>query len=433
MKKRLRRLLAFGTLALAAGFCAVYGTAQMLSSEQARTTGKATPLLFAKETDARTRKIDFISTRRVCSAAIERRGPYVFNVNPDDVEVRLYTSDETPAKVLPASRTMLRDLMNEGQLRVDLSEVADGEYHLLLCHKKHDCRLPRNWQKPHYIQTLLQSYRSELQREYDRQESIGFRSYSVSFANDSYAFRTLRQELLTESPGVLGGVPSLSVRARSVVQPRASILVRPHRLTEDRSSASPAFESQPSSVAPQLIVAWQMEDLRSSRHLAQAPSPDGCYETASFLTVDLQGHGLKLGSVLDGQYQNLYHDGTMQKVAWPQPQQNAFLAWHDSASGIVAPIDRLAALRAWDSDANGLLDQRDQIPAGLGLWQDLNQDGSLTPDEWRAFADVILSIDLRISRTYQEDHAGNRVEALAQIRMLNGSIRAVAELYPRHF
>lgn len=432
MTKRFR-LISLGALALGFSFSSFYVVSRAVINEQSRVK-PWTRLFFAMEGVPDTaNSFSSISTRRVCSAALSRRGAYVFDVNPEDVEVRLYSSNKADPQVIPSTPHLLRDLMNEGRLKVDLSEVDDGNYQLLLCHKKHACDLPASWKNQNQLRAQLNQYGDELRREYARQEQIGFRHYSQVFEYDSATFRALRQELLTSSRGILGGIPQLTVRSGSIVQPRQSLLVRPHRLTT-RSPQTKTFTNQ-LPVGPQLIVAWKMEDTRAnkSRNRTQAPSPDGCYETASFLTVDLQGRGLRVGSILDGLYQDLYHDGTMQRVAWPQGTHSAFIAWHDAQSGTVVPIDHLTALRAWDSDYNGQLNHQDQLPEQLGLWQDLDQNGSLAAEEWRPFREAIQSIDLHIARTYEEDRAGNRVEAQARIRLQNGSVRAVAELYPRHF
>ncbi|MFM8754616.1 MAG: hypothetical protein ACKODL_07990, partial [Phenylobacterium sp.] len=126
------------------------------------------------------------------------------------------------------------------------------------------------------------------------------------------------------------------------------------------------------------------------------------------IIFDLDGDGLNLTSVTDTSIVVRGEDGELNAVSWAGPTEG-FLAVDRNGDGKIdrmseitftqdkpGAISDLEGLRAWDSNRDGVLDQKDASFGKLLIWVDEDQNGQSKPKELRTLKEVgIASIDLK--------------------------------------
>ncbi|MCA6345608.1 calcium-binding protein [Phenylobacterium sp.] len=135
------------------------------------------------------------------------------------------------------------------------------------------------------------------------------------------------------------------------------------------------------------------------------------------IIFDLDGDGLNLTSVTDTSIVVRGEDGELNAVSWAGPTEG-FLAVDRNGDGKIdrmseitftqdkpGAISDLEGLRTWDTNKDGVLDQKDASFGKLLIWVDEDQNGQSKPKELRTLKEVgIASIDLKGQATgYRSD------------------------------
>lgn len=148
----------------------------------------------------------------------------------------------------------------------------------------------------------------------------------------------------------------------------------------------------------------------------------GNVEEAEPLILDLNGNGLELSDVRDGDGVkfDITGDGVQEKVSWAKAN-DGFLVYDRNKNNVIDSGKELFGdqhgakngfeeLAKFDSDSNGTINDDDEIYSELKVWQDRNQNGYSEESELSSLKDLKISeISLNHDNT-RERIAGNRVE-----------------------
>ncbi|XQF93466.1 hypothetical protein ACOBV9_06135 [Pseudoalteromonas espejiana] len=120
--------------------------------------------------------------------------------------------------------------------------------------------------------------------------------------------------------------------------------------------------------------------------LTNSPPPTGGNDpgTTDPICIDLDGNGLSFISLESSNvYFNISKNGIHNKVSWLAPN-DGFLVLSTLKSGVVTSIEDLVgdsetrgmdALKAIDSNSDGIIDKQDEQFTKLAIWRDLSSDG----------------------------------------------------------
>lgn len=152
---------------------------------------------------------------------------------------------------------------------------------------------------------------------------------------------------------------------------------------------------------------------------------------SSPLVLDLDGNGVRLGSLDAGPIFDLLGDGEPVRTAWPSAG-DAFLALDRNDNGIVDDAtelfgsvtageqfeDGFRALATLDANDDGQIDERDPTFTSLRLWRDANQDGVCGEEELSSLIAAgvrVLSLAARtIDGAASMDDHGNSIPLVGQ-------------------
>ena len=155
------------------------------------------------------------------------------------------------------------------------------------------------------------------------------------------------------------------------------------------------------------------------------------------LVIDLGGNGL-LTSELAGSsvYYNLEGGSFQNRTAWLDGE-DGFLVRDRNGNGRIDDISEMFggrfsggydALAAFDSNADGVIDNRDAVWAELKIWRDLDQDGVTDAGELSSLADVNIA---SFSLTHDGDAAvtpqGNHILSSGVVSFADGSTSRMYE------
>jgi hypothetical protein len=170
--------------------------------------------------------------------------------------------------------------------------------------------------------------------------------------------------------------------------------------------------------------------------------------TGSPLVLDLDGNGVQLSLLRDGQKPTLFDldaDGVRSGTAWVgagdgllaldlnhngriDTGRELFGNQTSLAGGALAK-NGYEALKALDTDKNGRLDSADAPFADLSVWQDTNQDGLTGPGELRSLRELGISqIDLTPTAGNTTLADGSRLEGQAGF-VMNGEQHAYTDAW----
>lgn len=165
---------------------------------------------------------------------------------------------------------------------------------------------------------------------------------------------------------------------------------------------------------------------------------------ASPLVLDLNGDGVQTTSIHEGTQFDLLDNGSKQNVGWVS-KEDGLLAMDLNGDGLInsgaelfgdrtvlpdgsRAVEGWAALRALDSNHDGMIDAGDADFAKLLLWVDADSDGVTDEGELRSLADHnIVSIDLNADQTVVEQN-GNVVQAFSTYTTADGVTHEVADV-----
>jgi hypothetical protein len=147
------------------------------------------------------------------------------------------------------------------------------------------------------------------------------------------------------------------------------------------------------------------------------------------IIIDISGNGFALTNAANGVRFDIAGTGAPVQIAWTAAGAgNAFLALPDSAGNVINGTqlfgnftpqpsstrpNGFAALAVYDQldhggNADGVIDDKDQIFSSLRLWIDANHDGVCQPEELHTLPEMgVFSIGLDYSLSMRTDEFGN--------------------------
>jgi hypothetical protein len=137
------------------------------------------------------------------------------------------------------------------------------------------------------------------------------------------------------------------------------------------------------------------------------------------IVLDLSGNGLHLTDVSSAAPRfDINGDGFAVKTGWVEPS-TGILVLDKNGNGVIDNIGEMfggpglngyAALAAYDTNGDGVIDANDAVFAQLQVWVDGNGNGVTDPGELRSLADLgITSISLDAQTQTDSFVAGNQV------------------------
>jgi hypothetical protein len=187
-------------------------------------------------------------------------------------------------------------------------------------------------------------------------------------------------------------------------------------------------------------------------------SDDVCDKRASplFINLDKNSRPTHLSSILNGvQFDILGANAkpvphAKKQISWFQESNLAFLVKPNS-KGLVEGVnemfgnntmgpdrrmahDGFAALAKFDSNRDGIIDEKDPVFKQLRLWVDIDRDGVSDIGELSYLdANDIVAIDLKFDKSYYEkDKYGNEIYYKSIVKMKDDSVRLIFDLWFRY-
>ena len=184
--------------------------------------------------------------------------------------------------------------------------------------------------------------------------------------------------------------------------------------------------------------------LKSGASVISTSSPFQLTIAATPLALDLNGDGVQTTSIHEGTQFDLLDTGERQNVGWVS-KEDGLMAMDLDGDGLInsgaelfgdrtvladgsRALDGWAALRAMDSNHDGVMDANDANFDKLLVWVDADGDGVSDAGELRSLADHnIVSIDLKADQTVLEQN-GNVVQAFSTYTTTDGVTHEVADV-----
>lgn len=159
------------------------------------------------------------------------------------------------------------------------------------------------------------------------------------------------------------------------------------------------------------------------------------------LVLDLTGQGIQLTSLqTSNTYFDLYGNGVPVRTGWVEPTNGLLVddANHNSQIDGIQELFGSAtesgfdALRALDSNGDGVIDAKDAAYQDLAVWVDANGDGIVQQGELKTLQDLgIASINVAPANGYStagDTLNGNEIAAAGSYTTVSGQTRSVAEV-----
>jgi hypothetical protein len=170
----------------------------------------------------------------------------------------------------------------------------------------------------------------------------------------------------------------------------------------------------------------------------QMPDECGCCYNWSPIVIDLDGNGIRFGSVDAGVLFDVNGTGRRLRTAWPEAGDDAWLALDRNGDGAIndgtelfGNVTRCAdgalaqdgyqALAELDDDRNRSIDASDAVFGALRVWRDFNRNGIGEPDELaRLDEHGVVSLSLDVRESERRDRWGNRFRYRAKVHYVRG-------------
>ncbi len=177
---------------------------------------------------------------------------------------------------------------------------------------------------------------------------------------------------------------------------------------------------------------------------------DGNFETGevtkSPLILDLNGDGVKTTSKENGVYFDHENDGFAERTGWVSAEDGLLVYDRnnngkiDNGTELFGDNTLLAdgskaengfeALKEFDSNKDGILDQNDADWYKLQIWQDKNQNGRTDAGELKSLDETgVKSIDLNYSETQLTDSNNNAQKQTSTVTMADGSTANIIDIW----
>ena len=168
--------------------------------------------------------------------------------------------------------------------------------------------------------------------------------------------------------------------------------------------------------------------------------------TKSPLILDLNGDGVKTTSKENGVYFDHENDGFAERTGWVSAEDGLLVYDRnnngkiDNGTELFGDNTLLAdgskaengfeALKEFDSNKDGILDQNDADWYKLQIWQDKNQNGRTDAGELKSLDETgVKSIDLNYSETQLTDSNNNAQKQTSTVTMADGSTANIIDIW----
>ena len=265
---------------------------------------------------------------------------------------------------------------------------------------------------------------------------IGANDGELSFENrwfKSDTLDTIYERKDAEQEGDLSSLAG-SGKVRSLNDAMAGDNGLKQSVQEYRAGAVDKAFDELSSDMDKILDKWALNDNFGSQDLSLPP-----------VVLDLNGNGITSTPLDNSQaYFDYINDGRRNKTAWIE-KGDGILAVDINKDGIINNSfelfgsnsklkngtyakDGVQALKDFDSDNNGVIDERDERFGELLLWQD-NGDGKCGKDEVKSLKELgISSISLKTTEDTQSEN-GNKITASGEFRRSDGSSGIVRDVW----
>ena len=265
---------------------------------------------------------------------------------------------------------------------------------------------------------------------------IGANDGELSFENrwfKSDTLDTIYERKDAEQGGDLSSLAG-SGKVRSLNDAMAGDDGLKQSVQEYRAGAVDKAFDELSSDMDKILDKWALNDNFGSQDLSLPP-----------VVLDLNGNGITSTPLDNSQaYFDYINDGRRNKTAWIE-KGDGILAVDINKDGIINNSfelfgsnsklkngtyakDGVQALKDFDSDNNGVIDERDERFGELLLWQD-NGDGKCGKDEVKSLKELgISSISLKTTEDTQSEN-GNKITASGEFRRSDGSSGIVRDVW----
>ncbi|MBI1860812.1 MAG: hypothetical protein HYR96_07840 [Deltaproteobacteria bacterium] len=175
------------------------------------------------------------------------------------------------------------------------------------------------------------------------------------------------------------------------------------------------------------------------RHFTLAEDPEVCEKQYSPLVLDLTGEGFKLTDAPSGVIFDLNATGNPIPTAWILGSNNAFLVLDRNNNGVIDDGGELfgsattlsngkraangfEALKEFDDNHDGVIDQKDAAYATLRLWFDRNKNAVTDRGELMTLKRAgVESISLNYVEVHEVDQYGNQTRQRSTFKRRSGS------------
>jgi hypothetical protein len=407
-------------------------------------------------------------TRKVCSdRGYKMHGFALTDIDPDDLVVKLFPiegSSEQPFELDIDAEKVIKDIINTGDFSLDLRDVRDGTYNILLCHQDYSCEETDFLRDLDYLPRFEEGLFSDYEEDYERQLDRGKFKFTNKFNGKRH--KQYREDIVFEEDGVFGGAPRIVIEKGLVRYPDVSFIAKNRGLRMVKSDInSSKFEAI---IAPQIVLLFDANhkdidkpNLEMATHYGKGEPEveididveiedyEDCDETASPLVIDLANTGVDLSAPLSGSKFDIDADGKLDQVSWPISADSHVLALDLNNDGIVnsgaelfgnysagpdgkSSANGFLALAKYDSNYDGRIDNLDDVYSKLILWADTNLDGVNQAEEMSTMAEKgIAFIDLNYSEGFEIDIYGNETRERSTVGLTNGALRMVFDIWFR--
>ncbi len=298
------------------------------------------------------------------------------------------------------------DLINERQLKIDLSTVADGDYAIRLCDVKKlggpQCPGTPSGPLPTNITV--------------------FRRYGII----GPIFPADRTDYYVRMKS--GKIYDVALNQ--------TMLNKPNRLPQTDVAMN--------------VLYGQNNTVRGAEDItSDIFDSSECDEKHSPLIIDMADIGISLSKPTEGVQFDIIGNGKKQQMSWTTDDSSPFLALDVNNNGRIDDIHELfgnntrgvdgtgaasgfEALKKYDSNLDGVVDRRDPVFAQLLLWVDANRNGESEAGELQSvMSSEIATIDLDYIEMLETDAYGNETRQRSLVRLLDGSIRKIVDIWFR--
>ena len=176
------------------------------------------------------------------------------------------------------------------------------------------------------------------------------------------------------------------------------------------------------------------------------PNIDDAERTVSPLVIDLNKGGIETTFLRNGVFFDLDNSLFAEKTAWLN-RNDGFLALDLNSNGKIdngaelfgnhtvlqdgtLAADGFAALRQYDTNADGVISAQDAIWSQLKVWQDRNYNGKTDADELSSLSDLgIASINLQAQQVHETDDANNDISHRSQVTWTDGTQSDIEDVW----